>query len=456
MEDGIFGANTVHNVKAYGAVGDGVVDDITAINTAVTAANAEGGVVYFPSGTYRVSKPVGMFNTAWTGYPQTLPTQIVGVTLRGAGYEATTVVADGAFPALAGYFYGSVIEGLTFDEDGNGDSAAVVQLDQTTIQNCRFRGHGNASMIYWWDADYVAGLKVNSGVWDGAGIGYLIRIHKNVIEPPPGARLYAYGFGKTYLMVDSWVTENYIESTEANVVTTGGAVRWIGNHFNGAEYYSTQLNGAIDNTTTSITVDNSSVLPLEPFNLLVENEQCRVTGIAGNVLTVTRGYNGTSAASHGDNTTVYGVMRPRHNILIPYGANYNLFQGNIFEEARESNFKFTADEYMTDLDIGISITDNLFAKGSAISIGTHPAIYISGFASGSKIKGVVIANNIFNRSSNSLFGWDCPVHMKYADEFTIMGNSWYENVGTGPVKAEACGTEYQVLGNGNRNTVVVL
>ena len=43
-------------VKAYGAVGDGVIDDTVAINSAITAASGSpyGGEVYFPPGLYRV------------------------------------------------------------------------------------------------------------------------------------------------------------------------------------------------------------------------------------------------------------------------------------------------------------------------------------------------------------------------------------------------------------------
>lgn len=44
-----------YNVKAYGATGDGVTNDRTAINTAITAAVASGGYLFFPQGTYKVS-----------------------------------------------------------------------------------------------------------------------------------------------------------------------------------------------------------------------------------------------------------------------------------------------------------------------------------------------------------------------------------------------------------------
>ena len=43
------------NVKAYGAVGDGVADDTNAINAAIAAAATLGRTVWFPSGTYIVS-----------------------------------------------------------------------------------------------------------------------------------------------------------------------------------------------------------------------------------------------------------------------------------------------------------------------------------------------------------------------------------------------------------------
>jgi hypothetical protein len=46
----------VYNVRAYGAVGDGITNDRAAIQSAIAAAEAGGfGIVYFPPGTYMVS-----------------------------------------------------------------------------------------------------------------------------------------------------------------------------------------------------------------------------------------------------------------------------------------------------------------------------------------------------------------------------------------------------------------
>lgn len=53
------GLDGIINVKNYGVVGSGLVDDTAAIQTALAASTAAGGIpVYFPSGTYRHTAPI--------------------------------------------------------------------------------------------------------------------------------------------------------------------------------------------------------------------------------------------------------------------------------------------------------------------------------------------------------------------------------------------------------------
>jgi hypothetical protein len=71
----------VVNVLDYGATGDGVTNDRTAINAAFTAiANAGGGTIFFPKGTYNISDYIG--NT-------TSPTAQISVSVVG---EKGTVI----------------------------------------------------------------------------------------------------------------------------------------------------------------------------------------------------------------------------------------------------------------------------------------------------------------------------------------------------------------------------
>jgi hypothetical protein len=67
----------------------------------------------------------------------------------------------------------------------------------------------------------------------------------------------------------------------------------------------TTLNGAINNSTTSITVTDGSVFPSAGnFRVTVSQEIMLCTARSGNTLTVVRGYEGTGAASHSDLDTI--------------------------------------------------------------------------------------------------------------------------------------------------------
>ena len=73
-------------------------------------------------------------------------------------------------------------------------------------------------------------------------------------------------------------------------------------HVNGG---STTLNGAINNSVTSITVTTGSVFPSTGnFRVMVDSEIMICTARSTNTLTVTRGQDGTSAASHSDLATI--------------------------------------------------------------------------------------------------------------------------------------------------------
>ena len=74
---------------------------------------------------------------------------------------------------------------------------------------------------------------------------------------------------------------------------------------------ATTLNGAVDDTTTSWTVTDGSTYPAAPFTARCETEVVLVTAKSGTNdvnWTVTRGYDGTTAASHADATAVEHVV----------------------------------------------------------------------------------------------------------------------------------------------------
>jgi hypothetical protein len=70
---------------------------------------------------------------------------------------------------------------------------------------------------------------------------------------------------------------------------------------------NTTLASNINNSVTSVPVVNGAHLPAADFPILIGSEKMYVSSRSGNTLTVTRGYGGTSAASH---TAADVVSRP--------------------------------------------------------------------------------------------------------------------------------------------------
>lgn len=70
---------------------------------------------------------------------------------------------------------------------------------------------------------------------------------------------------------------------------------------------ATKLAAGISISDTSLTVLNNSGYPVVPFGIKVENEAMLVTLAVGNVFTVTRAFDGTTAAPHAINADVIHV-----------------------------------------------------------------------------------------------------------------------------------------------------
>lgn len=69
------------------------------------------------------------------------------------------------------------------------------------------------------------------------------------------------------------------------------------------------LNGGINNSVTSVVVNSASTFPTTGnFRIVVDTEIMLVTAVSGNTFTVTRGQEGTSAASHSTSTIVAMVL----------------------------------------------------------------------------------------------------------------------------------------------------
>ncbi len=74
----------------------------------------------------------------------------------------------------------------------------------------------------------------------------------------------------------------------------------------------TTLNGAINDSVTSLTVASAALFPTTgTFTILIDDELMLVTAVSGTTFTVTRGSESTTAASHSNGADVTGILTKR-------------------------------------------------------------------------------------------------------------------------------------------------
>lgn len=131
---GLNGLTDWQNVKAYGALGNGVHDDTSAIQAAINAANtAGGGTVYFPEGTYLVTP---------SGSPA------VGLTFMGVsqGYQNVSLVGDGPNASVIKKNAAGTL--LQLSGPSSSPSTGSTHTRFCTIENLGFNGNSLAGDVF--------------------------------------------------------------------------------------------------------------------------------------------------------------------------------------------------------------------------------------------------------------------------------------------------------------------
>lgn len=97
-------SKSIKNVKDFGAVGDNKTDDTIAIQKAINATKDNGGLVYFPSGKYKITKNLIIYT---------------GTTLKGESQISTRIAQTGTDYHIIGTDISFVtIQDLTFEGPG--------------------------------------------------------------------------------------------------------------------------------------------------------------------------------------------------------------------------------------------------------------------------------------------------------------------------------------------------
>lgn len=146
----------------------------------------------------------------------------------------------------------------------------------------------------------------------------------------------------------------------------------------------TTLNGAINNSTTSVVVTSASALCGATFTngtdtcrVRVDNEIMRVDQINTNTLTVTRGQEGTAAASHSDAATATQVVTAAALDQTKLDANIIGISGNSGSTALTSSFVGSGATTVYQ-DTGLQVS--LPAAGTYLIIASALTSYLRGSA----------------------------------------------------------------------------
>lgn len=105
------------------------------------------------------------------------------------------------------------------------------------------------------------------------------------------------------------------------------------------------LNGAINSSVTSLVVDDGTSFPLANFRIIIEDEIMFCSSRSTNTLTVIRGVENTTAASHADNLDVKHILTAgaldafREDIFAAMGYGRRPTTGNTYgDEFDDENF----------------------------------------------------------------------------------------------------------------------
>ena len=140
---------------------------------------------------------------------------------------------------------------------------------------------------------------------------------------------------------------------------------------------TTLLNEALDNSETGVDVDDGTVFSVNDV-IKINDEQMLITSISTNTLTVTRGYNSTSATTHLNNAGITIVVDGVEVISVP--------------KLMRRQFKMLPDEVTSTLSTGWSLSAGSLDNAYNGNTGNSATFSCSSFSSESR--GVVLKLNM--------------------------------------------------------------
>jgi hypothetical protein len=290
-----------HNVKAFGARGDGVSDDTAAIQAAVNQAAADKTTVYFPTGTFLVSTPVIL--PAGEGYALVGSGWGARVKLKGSSnaYVFRMTGEDTRITVRDITIDGNCLEQQTTGTSGGiyGAGAVACRFDNVHFIACRD------------DALYLGGMNNAAFGHNNRIIGCLF--DESMTSPGPGRGIYMNSSDENQIIACDF--EFLGGSGGTGLETAVCILDRAGTQFIDACNF---VGGATNNTKGVRLQDCSSTKVIG----------CNFDGTAGDSVFIAATGNsvtGCTIFSPGEVGTLNGQVSGIH---LEYGSKNNLIQGN--------------------------------------------------------------------------------------------------------------------------------
>lgn len=126
----------ISNVKDYGAIGNGIADDTTSIQNALSTLSESGGVVFFPKGTYKITANILFYSN------QTLLFENGATILQGGNIDNLFMSYCANETTEYNGVHDCLIFGATFDGGAyitNNTLVGIIHCKNITFENCVFK-----------------------------------------------------------------------------------------------------------------------------------------------------------------------------------------------------------------------------------------------------------------------------------------------------------------------------
>lgn len=342
------------SVKEYGAVGNGVADDTTAIQAAIAAAPT--GTVYFPAGVYLVSASL-----TWASEGQRF--QGEGATSFDTNYVGTLIkgTVAGALlktPSTLTRYNGIHIEGIGFENDSTNAAACGVDLSgasRARIINCVIRGVTGAAI----GARLPIGLKLVGPAYFTAVHGCRFAWCSTAIETDSGGP-----FGGTTAPPNaSSMMQNSMSSVDYSWVNKAGTgIAFVGNAIDSYETAGVRLMGTAARCYIAGNyIESNPAAAGSPFNLWVSAATAVDNMLLGNAHV---GNGGTVLDTVGARTMIWDYNNPLTTDALGIGMR----EGALVSAPAANEGKL----FLVDNGSGKTVLKVRFATGAEQTIATQP------------------------------------------------------------------------------------